>query len=150
MKMQKQLPGAVSAYRFPFRTLLILVDDTNTNKRRESSHLQSVSALETLNLVSDSVEEAGRADKMRDLLVSVAEHHKKELLEVRAQEKQASSQRIDTMKKLLETKAQEETASRKEIETLKTQLSEQKAEADEWKAKFQKLDARVQNFVKGE
>lgn len=87
---------------------------------------------------------------MGTLLDAVAEHHKKELLEARAQEKQAYSQQIGTTKRLLETKVQEETASRKEIEMLKSQLSEQKAEADEWKAKFQKLDARVQNFVKGE
>lgn len=150
MKMQKQLSGAVSMYGFPFRTLLILLDNTNTNKRRKSAHLQSVSAPETLDLVSDSAEVTDRADKMRDLLVSVAENHKKELLEARAQEKQVSSQQIDIMKKLLETKAQEETASRQEIEMLKNQLSEKEEEADEWKAKFLKLDARVKSFVRGE
>jgi hypothetical protein len=128
----------------------MFVDDTNTDKRRKFSHLQSVSALETLDLVSDSVEITDGADKMKDLLVTVAEHHKKELLEARAQEKQASSQRIGTMKRLLETKAQEETASRKEIENLKNQLSKKKAEAEEWKAKFLKLDARVQSFMRGE
>lgn len=87
---------------------------------------------------------------MRNLLVTVAEHHKKQLLETRAQERQASSQQIGTLKRLLEAKEQEETASRKEIEMLKTRLSEKEEEADEWKAKFLKLDARVQGFVRGE
>lgn len=87
---------------------------------------------------------------MGGLLEAVAEHHKKELLEARAQGEQACSQEIGTMKRLLETKVQEETASHKEIEMLKIQLSEKKVEADEWKAKFLKLDARVQSFVRGE
>ena len=87
---------------------------------------------------------------MGELLEAVAKHHKKELLEARAQEKQACSHETGTMKRLVETKVQEETTSRKENEMLKNQLSEKTVEADEWKAKFLKLDARVQSFVRGE
>jgi chromosome segregation ATPase len=87
----------------------------------------------------------------------------KRLLETKAQEKTASRQEIELLKKQVARKENEKQEASQQIErlqaqqnlkeeqtlVLQSQLAKTETEAKEWKARYRKLDVKVQSFVDG-
>jgi chromosome segregation ATPase len=176
---QSQETGTVRISCY-LRTLLMLLEGTDTNKRHKSSHLQSGNTSAT----ATSSQAIFVSENKKDPFMVEFEEHRRVLLGLREKETLVYRQEITILKKLLETKAQEKTASRQENELLKkqvagkenekqeasqqierlqaqqnqkeeqtlvlrSQLAKTEKEAEKWKIKFRKLDAKVKNFVNG-